>query len=64
MAATFVGHAYPPTATFTNKTIFDLLEAAGVSWKIYETDPAGSYINMSSLSPASMLQILCQSRNT
>ncbi len=46
MAATSVGHAYPPTATFTNKTIFDLLEAAGVSWKIYETDPAGSYINM------------------
>ena len=46
LAATSAGHAYPPTTTFTNKTIFDLLDAAGVSWKVYETDPAGSYINM------------------
>jgi phospholipase C len=35
LAATSFGHAYPPTTTFTNKTIFDLLEAASISWKIY-----------------------------
>jgi phospholipase C len=46
LAATSAGHAYPPATTLTNKTIFDSLDAAGVSWKIYETDPGGSYINM------------------
>jgi phospholipase C len=44
LAATSAGHAYPPTTSLSNKTIFDLLEAAGISWKIYETDPGTSYI--------------------
>ena len=43
-AATSAGHAYQPTAPLSNKTIFDLLEAANISWKIYETDPGSSYI--------------------
>jgi len=38
VAATSAGHAYPPTATLTNQTIFDLLQTAGVSWKVYVTD--------------------------
>ena len=46
LAATSAGHAYPPTAPLTNKTIFESLDAAGISWKIYETDPNGTYLNM------------------
>jgi phospholipase C len=46
LAATSAGHAYPPTASLPNKTIFDSLEAAGISWKVYVTEPAGSYVNM------------------
>ncbi len=40
LAATSVGHAYPPPpgTILPNKTIFDLLQAAGVSWKVYVTD--------------------------
>src|SRR5258708_3569051 len=40
VAATSVGHAYPPppATILPNKTIFDLLQAAGVSWKVYVTD--------------------------
>jgi len=41
LAATSAGHAYPPppnSAPLTNQTIFDLLQAAGVSWKVYVTD--------------------------
>jgi len=41
LAATSAGHAYPPapgSPPLTNKTIFDLLQAAGVSWKVYVTD--------------------------
>ncbi|HEY8671533.1 MAG TPA: alkaline phosphatase family protein [Terriglobales bacterium] len=41
LAATSAGHVYPlpPGASpLTNKTIFDLLQSAGVSWKIYVTD--------------------------
>jgi phospholipase C len=41
VAATSAGHAYPlsPTAgQLTNKTIFELLQNAGVSWRIYVSD--------------------------
>lgn len=37
-SGTSAGHAYDPTQTLNNKTIFDLMEAAGVSWKVYYTD--------------------------
>ena len=45
LAGTSGGRVYPPANTLSNKTIFDLLQTAGVSWKIYETDPGSSYIN-------------------
>ncbi len=41
LAATSAGHVYPPasnTPPLANQTIFDLLQSAGVSWKIYVTD--------------------------
>jgi phospholipase C len=41
IAATSAGHVYPPQPTsppLSNQTIFDLLQAAGVSWKVYVTD--------------------------
>ena len=38
LAATSAGHVYPPTTTLTNQTIFDSLQAASVSWKVYVTD--------------------------
>ncbi len=38
MAATSAGHAYEPTALLNLKTIWELLQNAGVSWKIYTTD--------------------------
>jgi len=41
IAATSAGHAYPipPGGTvLPNLTIFDLLQSAGVSWKVYVTD--------------------------
>src|SRR5947209_3534802 len=40
-AATSEGHAHKPSDTFgccTSKTIFHLLDAAGISWKIYYSD--------------------------
>lgn len=43
LAATSQGHAYPPTG-MTAKTIFELLENKGVSWKIYTTTPDGTYL--------------------
>jgi phospholipase C len=45
LAATSQGHVYPPNAPLTAKTIFELLDGAGVSWKIYVTDPNGTYLN-------------------
>jgi phospholipase C len=44
LAATSNGHVYPPTAALSNKTIFDSLQAANISWKIYETDPGTTYL--------------------
>jgi phospholipase C len=41
LAATSAGLAYPPppgSPPLANQTIFDLLQAAGVSWKVYVTD--------------------------
>jgi phospholipase C len=39
LAATSAGHAYPVAqGQLTNQTIFDLLQSAGVSWKVYVTD--------------------------
>ena len=43
-AATSAGHVNPPKTSLPNKTIFELLESAGVSWKIYETDPGTAFI--------------------
>jgi len=39
LAATSAGHAYPlAQGPLTNQTIFDLLQTAGISWKVYVTD--------------------------
>ena len=41
LAATSAGHAYPPppgSPPLPNATIFDLLQTAGVTWKVYVTD--------------------------
>jgi phospholipase C len=49
-AATSAGYAYPPgtnandNAPLNVPTIFDSLQKAGVSWKIYETDPNTTYL--------------------
>jgi phospholipase C len=42
LAATSQGYAYPPTAPLTAKTIFQLLEENGISWKVYVTDISSS----------------------
>jgi phospholipase C len=42
LAATSAGHVYAPANPLSIKTIFDLLQSAGISWKIYETDPGTS----------------------
>jgi phospholipase C len=33
-----------PTGPLTNKTIFQALEEAGISWRVYESDPNSSYL--------------------
>ncbi len=49
-AATSQGYAYPPgtdaadNAPITATMIFDLLQKAGISWKVYETDPDSTYL--------------------
>jgi phospholipase C len=43
LAATSQGYVYPPAGSLSAKTIFEDLDGAGVSWKIYETDPGGTY---------------------
>ena len=47
VAATSAGHAHKPTSPVNVKTIFDLLNSANVSWKIYyagrSTDPIVFY---------------------
>jgi phospholipase C len=42
MAATSAGHVYslpPGSPALPNKTIFELLQEHGISWKVYVTDP-------------------------
>jgi phospholipase C len=39
IAGTSAGHVYPLTqGTLSNPTIFDVLQSAGISWKVYVTD--------------------------
>ena len=41
LAGTSAGHAYPPppgSAPLTNPTIFDSLQTAGITWKVYVVD--------------------------
>jgi len=45
LAATSQGYVYPPSSGLTAKTIFEDLDDAHVSWKIYETDPGGTYLS-------------------
>src|SRR5947208_13809391 len=45
MAATSLGHVYPPAngaPQFTNKTIFEQLNDNNISWMIYVSDSGGS----------------------
>jgi phospholipase C len=44
LAATSAGHANPPASALSNNTIFGLLQSAGISWKIYETDPGTAFL--------------------
>lgn len=44
LAATSAGHANPPMQPLSNNTIFGLLDAAGITWKIYETDPGTAFL--------------------
>jgi phospholipase C len=43
-AATSQGYVYPPAASLTAKTIFEDLDGAGISWRIYVTDPGDTYL--------------------
>lgn len=45
LAATSQGYVYPPSSGLTAKTIFQDLDDAHVSWKIYETDPGETYLS-------------------
>jgi phospholipase C len=42
LAGSSIGHVYAPVTPLSNKTIFDLLQTAGISWKIYESDAGSS----------------------
>jgi len=51
LAATSQGYAYPPGSNppadahaLTVPTIFDALQKAGISWKVYVTDPGATYL--------------------
>jgi phospholipase C len=53
MAATSAGHVYPlPSGApaLPNKTIFELLQENGISWKVYVTDPNPNPIDGTSFS--------------
>jgi phospholipase C len=45
LSGTSAGLAYPPTKEATQKNIFQLLEENKISWKVYVTDPNGTYLN-------------------
>ena len=52
LSATSLGHVGPvPNGTplFTNKTIFEALQDAGISWKVYVTDPNTNLIQSSAM---------------
>jgi len=38
LAATSQGHAFPPKNTLTSKTIFQLLQEHGITWRVYVTN--------------------------
>ncbi|HUQ49828.1 MAG TPA: alkaline phosphatase family protein [Terriglobales bacterium] len=44
-AATSAGYVYPPTSTLSQKSIFHLLEAAKITWKIYVTEMPFTYLS-------------------
>lgn len=44
LASTSQGYVYPPSSGLTAKTIFKDLDDGHVSWKIYVTDPGGTYL--------------------
>ena len=49
MAATSAGRVYPQplgSGALPNKTIFELLDEHGISWKIYTSDNSPSYLSM------------------
>ncbi len=53
LAGTSAGHVYPlanGAPALTNKTIFQLLEENGISWKVYVTDPSPSPVAGSEMS--------------
>ena len=53
LAATSAGHAHRQATgspTLNNVTIFELLQEAGISWKVYVTDPNPTLINGSAMS--------------
>ena len=53
LAATSAGHVYPlPSGSpaLKNKTIFQLLDEHGISWKVYVTDPSPSPVAASEMS--------------
>jgi phospholipase C len=43
LAGTSAGHVYA-SGPLTNKTIFQALEEAGITWKVYESDANSSYL--------------------
>lgn len=45
-AGTSAGHVHNPAAPLSNKTIFQLLEENGLSWKIYETDTNLTFLSI------------------
>jgi phospholipase C len=66
MAATSAGHVYPlPSGSpgLPNKTIFELLQDNGISWKVYVTDPNpnpidGTLFNMFTFSRQNLQNIV------
>ncbi|MGE5206676.1 MAG: alkaline phosphatase family protein [Chlamydiota bacterium] len=59
IAGTSAGRVYPPVAQLTNKTIFQLLDERGISYKIYVTD----YLNGSPVTYFTMFSYANQHMN-
>ncbi len=45
LAGTSAGYVYTPPTTLSNKTIFQLLQENGISWKVYEIDVGSDYLD-------------------